>query len=63
LQFIDCGCVFCNEEQRSAIELVSEDVGQINDSDNKSGFLNGMIDGLGLHDKDAQVVNAAKYTM
>lgn len=63
LQFIDCGCIFCNKEQKSAVELVSEDVGQIIDSNEKSGFLNGLFGGSDLYDKNTQVINAATYTM
>ena len=38
LQFIDCGCIFCNGEQRGAVELISEDVGLINDSENTTAI-------------------------
>lgn len=54
LQFIDCGCIFCSENQKSAVESVSEDVGVIEHK--VGGFGN-------LSNKDTKVVNAASYTM
>ncbi|NLY18822.1 MAG: hypothetical protein GX045_07715 [Clostridiaceae bacterium] len=63
LQFTDCGCIFCNEEQKSSVELVSEDVGQIVDNNNESGFLKGIIGGSDLYNNETQVINAANYTM
>lgn len=64
LQFIDCGVINCSPDQKSSIELVSEDVGFINDND-KLGGLKDMVGGLGLlnKDSDTKVVNAASYTM
>lgn len=66
LQFINCGVINCSPEQKSSVELVSEDVGFINDND--IGKLDGfkeMVKGSGLFDKDSdtKVVNAASYTM
>ena len=66
LQFIDCGVINCSPEQKSSVELVSEDVGVINDSDiGKLGGLGDLIKGSGLFDRnsDTKVVNAASYTM
>lgn len=64
LQFISCGCIFCNEEQKSAVQGVSEDVGVIDDSGkSKAGGLGALIEGSGILDKNTKVVNAASYTM
>jgi hypothetical protein len=64
LEFIDCGCIFCYPDQRSAVELVSEDVGRIDDS-GRMGLsgMKEMAEGLHLFDKDTKVVNTVKYKM
>lgn len=64
LQFIDCACIFCNEEQKSAVESVSEDVGIIDDSGKtQSSGIGALIEGYGILDKDTKSINAASYTM
>lgn len=64
LQFIDCGCIFCYPNQKSSVEIVSDDVGYINDSGiNEIKDLGGVFEGSNLYDKDTQVINAASYTM
>ncbi|NLJ40951.1 MAG: hypothetical protein GX352_04990 [Clostridiales bacterium] len=63
LEFVDCGVINCNEDQKSAIETVSKDVGMISDNQNgKLGTLKGLMGGL-MGDKDTKVINAATYTM
>jgi hypothetical protein len=64
LQFIDCGYINCNEEQKYAVELVSDDVGYINSNEKGSqGGLGDMLDKSGVFDKNAKVINAASYTL
>ena len=64
LQFIDCASIFCNQEQRSAVESVAEDVAFIDDSGkSKAGGLKAIFDESGILDKDTKAVNAATYTM
>lgn len=66
LQFIDCGCIFCNGEQKSAVERVSEDVGQIvdnNNDNNITAIIKGTMGGPDSYDKETQVINAANYTL
>ncbi len=62
LQFIDCGCIFCNPEQKSAIEVISEGVGMINDSGAKGpSSMGGIL--KDMFDKDTRVINAASYKL
>lgn len=64
LEFLDCGIINCSPEQKSAVELVSKDVGLITDSNKgKMDTIKGLFDGLGQSDKDTKVINAATYTM
>ena len=64
LEFTDCGCIFCSTDQRSAVELVSEDVGRIDDSSRMGlSAMKEMAEGLHLFDKDTKVVNTVKYKM
>ena len=64
LEFIDCGVINCSEEQKSAVETVSKDVGMITDGHKgKMGTIKELLGGLGLSDKDTKVINAANYTM
>jgi len=64
LEFTDCGCIFCYPDQRSAVELVSDDVGRIDDSGRKGlSGIKEMAEGLNLFDKDTNVVNTLKYKM
>lgn len=64
LQFIDCGVINCNEEQKSAIESVSKDVGLITDSPkSKIAGLKDLLSGLGQSDENTKVINAASYIM
>lgn len=64
LQFIDCGAITCNPEQRGAIELVSEDVGHISDKvklgPDKSY---NSTDKSDLYPDNTIVINAASYKM
>jgi hypothetical protein len=64
LQFIDCGVIACHPEQRGVIELVSEDVGLINDK-GYAGFdtMSDNSDSTKLYNKNTQVINAASYKM
>jgi hypothetical protein len=64
LQFIDCGCILCNEDQRGVVELVSEDVGHISDK-GLGGFdsLDEDEGGSKLYQENTRVINAANYTM
>lgn len=64
LQFIDCGYISCNPEQRGVVELVSDDVGFI--SDKELGGLEEIgedEDTSKLYKENTQVINAASYTM
>ena len=64
LEFIDCGVINCSEEQKSAIETVSKDVGMIKGNENgKMDSIKGLLGGIGLSDDDTKVINAANYTM
>lgn len=64
LQFMDCGIINCREEQKSAVESVSKDVGLITDSPkDKKGSLKDLLGGVGQSDENTKVVNAASYTM
>lgn len=64
LQFIDCASIFCNEEQKSAVESVAEDVAFIDDSGKSKGAgLKALFDESGILDKDTKTINAATYTM
>jgi len=64
LEFIDCGCIFCYPEQRCSVELVSQDVGRIEDSGKKGlSIIKEMLEDLHLFDKDTKVVNASNYKM
>ena len=64
LQFIGCGVVACNTDQRGVVELVSEDVGSINDKDLEGLDLLGEEgDESMLYQKNTQVINAATYKM
>lgn len=64
LQFIDCGVINCSEDQKSAVETVSKDVGMVRSSGNeKMDSIKNLLSGLGLSDNDTKVINAASYTM
>lgn len=64
LEFVDCGVINCSQEQKSAIETVSKDVGMITDSQKGTmGSFKDLLGGLGLSDKDTKVINAGSYTM
>lgn len=64
LQFMDCGCIFCHGDQKYAVELVSEDVGHIDDSGKGMlGSIGGMLKESGLFNKDTKVINAAFYVL
>ena len=64
LQFIDCACINCNEEQKSAVEAVAEGVGLIDDSGKtKAGGLGKLLDASGILDKDTKSINAVSYVL
>jgi len=64
LQFIACGVINCSEEQKSAVESVSKDIGLINDSPKgKMDDLKGLLGGSDKSDENTNLVNAAIYTM
>lgn len=64
LEIVDCGVVNCSEEQKSAVEMVSKDVGLISDGQKgKLGLLKDIFGGLGQSDENTKVINAANYTM
>lgn len=64
LQFIDCGVIACHPEQRGVIELVSEDVGLINDKGlAEISTTDDVSESSSLYQKNTQVINAATYTM
>lgn len=64
LEFVDCGIINCSPEQKSAVEMVSKDVGLITDSvKGKMDSIKGLFGGLGQGDSDTKVINAATYTM
>ena len=56
LHFSDCAMIHCSPSQRSMVELVSEDVGQINDSDEEEQGIKKL-----LQLTDTKVVNASSY--
>lgn len=62
LNFIDCGAIGCHPNQKAAIELVSEDVGYINDKVNQV-FEDTGEESSNLYDKNTQIINAAVYKM
>lgn len=61
LEFVDCGVINCSEEQKSAVEIVSKDVGMI--TDRPVDKFKDLLGGFGLSDKDTKVINAANYIM
>lgn len=64
LQFRDCAFIYCSEEQKSAVEVVSYDVAFIGDTgEAKPGGFGALIEASGILDKDTKVVNTVKYTM
>src|SRR5699024_996997 len=64
LQFIACGVINCSEEQKSAVESVSKDIGLINDSPmGKMDDVKGLLGGSDKSDENANLANAAIYTM
>ncbi len=63
-EFVDCGVINCSEEQKSAIESVSKNVGLITGSQNgKMDMFKDLLGGFGKSDSDTKVINAASYTM
>ncbi len=64
LELVDCGVVNCSEEQKSAVEMVSKDVGLISDGKKgKLGLLKDLFGGLAQSDENTKVINAANYTL
>ncbi|NLY45406.1 MAG: hypothetical protein GX053_05395, partial [Tissierella sp.] len=64
LEFVGCGVINCSEEQKSAIESVSKDVGLITASQKgKIDMFKDLLGGFGLSESDTKVINAASYTM
>lgn len=64
LQFIGCGVIACHLEQRGVIELVSEDVGLINDKGlAEIDDLGDFAENSNLYQKNTQVINTANYKM
>ena len=63
LQFIGCGYIECNSEQRGVIELVSEDVGFISDKASEKSEESSEETSIDLYPKNTQVINAASYTI
>lgn len=64
LQFIDCGVINCSEEQKTAVETVSKDVGMVKSGQNgKMDTFKDLLSGFGLSENDTKVINAASYTM
>jgi len=64
LQFIDCGVIICQPEQKEAVELVSEDVGLIRVNNIESHESSDKeVDDKNLYDKNTQVIKASTYTM
>ena len=58
------GVINCSQEQKSAIETVSKDVGMITDSQKGTiDTFKDLLGGFGLLDKDTKVINAPNYTM
>lgn len=57
LQFFGCGYISCHPDQRGAVELVSEDVGFINDEDKAESA------DSSLYNKNTQVINSASYNL
>lgn len=61
LQFISCGCITCSPNQMGAIELVSEDVGYINDKGNADDL--DTEDDEDLYNNNAQVIKSTFYSL
>lgn len=64
VEFYDCVNISCFPEQRSAVEQVSDDVVNIDDSGKGlKGMLSNLIPSLGENLEDVKMVNASTYTL
>lgn len=62
LMFIDCGYILCSPEQKGSVEMVSEDVGYVDDR-SEPHIMNSEEDVSGISDKNTHVIKTVFYSL
>ncbi len=63
LELVDCGIVNCSEEQKSAVEMISKNVGIIKEFEGEFHGIKDVLENLGSFKEDTKIINTSSYTL
>jgi len=63
LELVDCGIVNCSEEQKSAVEMISKNVGIIKEFEGKIHGIKDVFENLGSFKDDTKIINTSSYIL